>query len=142
VRVTAEHDTFRLQFLPDVARVLAAHGRSDLLASLARETDRVRNPRARWALESVGAIEAEARGDHAEAERRYADVAAGWLAYGSVPERAEARFGQGRCLAAIGDPAAEDALRDARAQFEQLGAMPSVADVDRALGQIPDVAAV
>jgi class 3 adenylate cyclase/tetratricopeptide (TPR) repeat protein len=142
VRVTTEHDTFRLQFLPDVARVLAAHGRTDLLASLARETDRVRNPRARWALASVGAIETEARGDHAEAARRYAEVAAAWLAYGSVPERAEARFGHGRSLAAIGDPGAEDAFRDARALFEQLGATPSVADVDRALDEIADVAAV
>jgi hypothetical protein len=76
------------------------------------------------------------------AARRYAEVAAAWLAYGSVPERAEARFGHGRSLAAIGDPGAEDAFRDARALFEQLGATPSVADVDRALDEIADVAAV
>ncbi len=140
VRVTDEHDTFRLQFLPDVARVLAAHGRLDLLSSLAGEHARVRNPRARWALEAVGAIDAEARGEQADAAQRYAEVAAGWLAYGSIPERAEALFGQGRCLATLGAPGAMDELREARALFESLGANSSVADVDQALGDVADLA--
>ncbi|HYF12186.1 MAG TPA: AAA family ATPase, partial [Actinomycetota bacterium] len=101
IRVTEAHDTARLQFLPDVARVCAAHDRLDVLERLVSDEHRVRNERGRRALAAARAVLAEARGDHADAAARYADVAHGWLMYGSIPERADALLGRGRCLLAV-----------------------------------------
>jgi class 3 adenylate cyclase len=66
------------------------------------------------------AILAEARERTEEAAALYAEAAAGWDEWGSVPERAYALLGLGRG----GD---QDAAREAVAIFERLGARPVVA---------------
>ena len=59
---------------------------------------------------------AEAAGDHAEAVTLYAEAAERWRKFGNVPEHAYALLGQGRCLAALGEPEARGAAaRGARA---------------------------
>jgi hypothetical protein len=63
------------------------------------------------------AILAEASGRTKEAAVLYAEAAVAWDEWGSVPERAYALLGLGRC----GD---EDAAREAAAIFERLGAVP------------------
>jgi len=67
------------------------------------------------------AILADARGQTEEAAALYREAAA-WGEWGSVPERAYALLGLGRC----GD---QDAAREAAAIFARLGAAPVVAQV-------------
>ena len=58
-----------------------------------------------------------------------------------MPERAYALLGQGRCLAALGEPEAEEPLREARELFASMGFTPAVAEVDGLLGS-PEAAAL
>jgi hypothetical protein len=142
IRVTEAHDTARLQFLPDVARVCAAHDRLDVLERLVSDEHRVRNERGRRALAAARAVLAEARGDHADAAAGYADVAHGWLMYGSIPERADALLGRGRCQLALGEvDEARLALEDARVHLEELGAAPALAEVDELLSESANMTA-
>ena len=67
---------------------------------------------------------AEHAGDHADAATLYAEAAARWQQFGNVPERAYALLGQGRCLLALGDPAAEQPLRQARGAVQLDGLPP------------------
>ncbi len=132
VRATEGHASYRLQFLPDAARVLVANGRLDRLESLIPNTDGT-TARTRNAIGTAQAILSEARGDLENASERYAAAAAAWLSYGSILERALALAGEGRCRFASGHPAAEDALRTAREAFAALGAAPWVAEIDALL---------
>jgi hypothetical protein len=135
VRTTAGHDAYRLHFLPDAARVLAATGRLERLETLLAGVteDQPRTVRTRNALETARAVAAEARGDHDDAAGRYARCAAAWLSYGSIPERAHALLGEGRSRRALGDPEGGDRLRAAREVYAALGAAASVRDVDALL---------
>ncbi|MGZ8611189.1 MAG: ATP-binding protein [Actinomycetota bacterium] len=134
LRVMREHDSYRLQFLPDAARVLVANGRLDRLEPLVAGDVVARSTRTRHGLETARAVAAEARGDLEDAVRRYAACAAAWLSYGSIPERAHALLGEGRCRLATGDPEAGKRLRAAREAYETLGARPMAAEVDDLLG--------
>jgi hypothetical protein len=51
-----------------------------------------------------------------------------------VPERAYALLGQGRCLAALGKPEAEEPLREARELFASMGYKPPLAETEALLG--------
>jgi class 3 adenylate cyclase len=93
------------------------------------------------ALCAAGAQLAEARGDHAGAAALYADAAARWEAFRDVPERAYALLGEGRCLAALGDPEAEASLRGARDIFAALEYRPALAETETLLG-LDEAAAV
>ncbi len=78
---------------------------------------------------------AEAAGDSTEAARLYAEAAERWRDFGSVPERAYALLGRGRCLVALGRPAAEEPLREARELFAPLGYKPALAECEALLGE-------
>jgi tetratricopeptide (TPR) repeat protein len=134
---TEAHDSYRYQFLPDAARVLVANGLPDRLESVVPRTDGA-TARTRNAIATVRAILAEARGDLEDAADRYAAVGAAWLSYGSIPERALALAGEGRCRFATGDPGARAPVRIAREAFVALGAAPWVAEID---GLLEDPAA-
>ena len=77
----------------------------------------------------------EARGDHIAAARLYQQAAERWEDFGYVPERAYALLGQGRCLRALGDPAAEQALAEARDLFASMGYKPALAETEALLQQ-------
>ena len=47
-----------------------------------------------------------------------------------MPERAYALLGQGRCLAALGKPEAEEPLLAARELFASMGFTPALAETD------------
>jgi hypothetical protein len=47
-----------------------------------------------------------------------------------VLEHVYALLGQGRCLAALGDASADQALRQARAFFDEMGPRPGVDECD------------
>jgi len=130
---TAEHPGFRWQHLPEMLRLRLRHDPAAEVASMLPAAEpiptRYRNDRA-----TCEALLAESRGDLAAASERWADAAQRWSMYGSVLELAHARFGRGRCLAALGErDAALEELREARERFGSLGAGPLVAEVDRAI---------
>ena len=72
---------------------------------------------------------------HAEAAALYAEAAERWREFGNVPERAYALLGQGRCLAALGQPEAQEPLREARELFASMGYRPALAETDALLEQ-------
>ena len=58
------------------------------------------------------------------AARLYTEAAERWREFGNVPERAYALLGQGRCLAALGQPEAEEPLREAQGAFARWATSP------------------
>jgi class 3 adenylate cyclase/tetratricopeptide (TPR) repeat protein len=116
--------------LPRLVRAAATLDDDDLLARLVAGVPDLL-PRQQNALVTVRALEAERAGEHAEAAARYADAATRWERFTEVLEQAHALLGQGRCLAAFGDPAADLRLRQARALFDQMGARRRVDECDR-----------
>jgi class 3 adenylate cyclase/tetratricopeptide (TPR) repeat protein len=78
---------------------------------------------------------AEAAGRHADAALLYQEAAERWGAFGSVPERAYALLGNGRCLVAIGQPAAEVPLTEARELFASMGYKPALAETEKLLAE-------
>jgi tetratricopeptide (TPR) repeat protein len=93
-------------------------------------------PIRKHALETTAALLAEARGDYGEAADRFADAVARWDGFGAGLERAYALLGKCRCLAALGDPAADATLREARAVFAEMGARPRVEECDTLLRSV------
>ena len=80
-------------------------------------------------LEMVEAQLAEARGELERAEELYASAEEGWRTF-SVPERAQSLLGRGRCLLAVGDPAATAVLREANEVFASLKAELYIPEVN------------
>jgi tetratricopeptide (TPR) repeat protein len=95
-----------------------------------------RTPYAHHALITTTAALAEARGDRQAAADGYANAAERWEQFGVIPEHAYALQGHGRCLINLGQPhEAAPTLRQARALFDQLGAVPALAETDALLEQ-------
>ncbi len=115
--------------LPTLAR--AAHTLNDpgLLARLAADVPDLL-PIQQHALATVHAIQTEQAGDHPQAASLYADAAQRWEQFTNLLEQAHALLAQGRCQSHTGDPTADQALRQARALFEQMGARPRIDECD------------
>lgn len=126
-------DTNYAAVLPALVRCAVGVGDAELAARLAGGVESI-TPLHEHGLRAASAQMAEARGAHHEAAAGYAEAAERWQAFGDVPERAYALLGQGRCLHALGDQAAADPLREARALFESLGYRPALAETDGLLG--------
>jgi class 3 adenylate cyclase len=107
--------------LPRLARAAATLEDDELIARLAAGVPDVL-PRQRHALATVRATQAERAGDYALGAALYADAADRWEQFTEAIEEAHALFGQGRCLAVVGDPGADLPLRRARALFDEMGA--------------------
>ncbi|MDX1468734.1 MAG: adenylate/guanylate cyclase domain-containing protein [Acidimicrobiia bacterium] len=71
----------------------------------------------------------EAEGDFESALSGYRSLASEWENFGDVPETALASYGAGRCSVELGLDATE-AWAKARAIFDDLGAEPTVAEID------------
>jgi tetratricopeptide (TPR) repeat protein len=95
----------------------------------------VGGPADEHARASAQAQLAEARGDHEAAARIYQQAAEAWEHFGTVPERAYALLGQGRCLSALGDPAANWPLTEARDLFASMGYKQALAETEALLQQ-------
>jgi class 3 adenylate cyclase len=78
---------------------------------------------------------AEHAGDHAGAATLYTEAAARWQQFGNVPEHAHALLGQGRCLMALRDPAAEPPLRQAAKLFSSMRYRSALAETNALLEQ-------
>ena len=120
-----------------LARAAVATGDRALVARLAGGAGRA-IPRVEHSAVVVHALQAELAGDHSAAASLFADAAARWERFTSVLEQAYALLGQGRCLAALGDPAADRPLLEARRLFSQMGARPRVAECDRLLAALAE----
>ena len=92
-------------------------------------------PQDEYAVVTAEAQLAEAAGLHAEAAQRYHEAAERWREFGNVPELAYALLGQGRCLAALGKPGAEEALREAKELFTSMGYKPALAETEALLAE-------
>src|SRR5262249_60384299 len=78
---------------------------------------------------------AEPAGNHREAAVLYAEAAARWQQFGNICEHAYALLGQGRCLLALGDPSAEQPLRQAGELFTSMGYKPALAETKKLLAR-------
>ena len=92
-------------------------------------------PANRHAVASARARLTEARGDHAAAANLYEEAARAWEEFDTVPGRAYALLGCGRCLHALGRSEAEQPLRVARELFASMGYRPALAETDALLEQ-------
>ncbi len=92
-------------------------------------------PIRRNSLASSRAFLEEADGRSEEAAELFRDAADRWAACGGVLEQAHAMLGQGRCLVALGDAAANRPIQEARALFERMGATPRIDECNTLLGE-------
>jgi uncharacterized protein with PIN domain len=126
---------------PYYARELAAMLRTALDADDRKVAKRLvdglepRYPLHEHALCAARAQLAEHAGEHEKAAVLYAEAAGRWQQFGNVPECAHALLGQGRCLLALADPAAEEPLRQAAELFSSMGYRPALAETEALLEQ-------
>ncbi len=129
-RSTERYSSYRSHLLPDLLRISVATGRLDLAERVAEQASGAA-ARFRHAAITARAILAEAGGRIEEAVSTYLEASDRWTEYGFVLERGHALLGAGRCQLELGrtDPATER-LREARVVFAELGAEPSLAEID------------
>ena len=132
--VGTRSDPYYAFFLPELIRTAHALGQRELSARLVDGVEPV-TPLFENALSACRAQSAEAAGEHAEAAALYAEAAKRWVEFGSVPERAYALLGQGRCLTVLGEPVAQAPLREARRLFASMGYRPALAETEALLAR-------
>ncbi len=121
---------FYAPYLPAMVNAALALDNLELAERLVAGVES-RLPYSRHAMTAVNAALAEARGDLEDAAEGYAAAAESWESFGVVPEQAFALLGHGRCLTALGRPAAAVCvLRRAGEIFQQLDAAPATAEAD------------
>ncbi|PWU23428.1 MAG: hypothetical protein C5B48_08610 [Candidatus Rokuibacteriota bacterium] len=126
-------DPYYVLLLPRVMRSALAIGDRELAARLVEGVE-PSTPLSEHALSACRAQLAEAADEQDAAAQTYAEAAERWRDFGTVPERAYALLGQGRCLAALGDPEAEAPLREARELFASMGYKPALTETEALLG--------
>jgi class 3 adenylate cyclase/tetratricopeptide (TPR) repeat protein len=122
--------------LPEVVRVALRATAPDLVRTLVGRVMPVTRLD-EHVLRSARAALAEHDGDLSRAASIYAEAAAGWTAFGCVPERAYALLGGGRCSRALGRPDVREDLRAAEEIFRRLDYAPALAEAARLLGAEP-----
>jgi class 3 adenylate cyclase/tetratricopeptide (TPR) repeat protein len=127
-------DPYYASLLPELVRTAYALAKPDLAARLVEGVE-PRTPLVEHALMSCRAQDAGAAGEHAEAAALYAHAADHWRVFGDVPEHAYALLGHGRCLIALGEPAAEQPLREAGELFSSMGYRPALAETEALIAQ-------
>jgi class 3 adenylate cyclase/tetratricopeptide (TPR) repeat protein len=128
-------NTYYAALLPALVRTALAIGHPGIAQTLTADY-KPHTPYAHHALIAATAALAEAGGDHQAAADGYADAATRWEQFGVIPEHAYALQGHGRCLITLGRPhEAAPVLHQARALFDQLGAVPALAETDALLEQ-------
>jgi hypothetical protein len=115
-------------------RTALAAGDPDLAKRLAEGLE-PRYPLREHALCAARAQLAEHAGDHADAAALYGEAAGRWQQFGNVREYSYALLGQGRSLVALGNPAAEEPLRQAAELFSSMGYRPALAETEALIAQ-------
>jgi tetratricopeptide (TPR) repeat protein len=133
--------SYRARYLPDLVSFALAIGDSETVGRFL-DTNYFDIGRPAHALVATRAIVAEVGDKPDEALELYEDAAARWSEYGFVLGHANALFGAGRTLLALGRPHEATArLQEARTRYQDLGAAPSVGRVDDALARATSVSA-
>jgi class 3 adenylate cyclase/tetratricopeptide (TPR) repeat protein len=127
--------SYYARHLPGMIRTAVLAGDAALAKELADGIE-PRYPVEEHALCAARAQLSEGDGDTTRAAALYAEAADRWREFGNVAERAYALLGRGRCLVALGDAAAEQALQEARELFTSMGYEPALAETERLLGTI------
>ncbi|MGH2572708.1 MAG: ATP-binding protein [Actinomycetota bacterium] len=119
----------------DALRISSEAGALELGQTLLAEVAETAAPKRRTHIVLTGrAVLAEARKELESAASLYAQAAAGWGDLGHVLERGLALLGLGRCSLGLGRAGeAAEPLGQAREILNELGARPSVAEVDQLL---------
>jgi hypothetical protein len=139
--ITRDAATYRARYLPDLVSYALAVEDSETVGRFL-DTDYFDTGRPAHALVATRAIVAEVGDKPDEALELYEDAAARWSEYGFVLGQANALFGAGRALLALGRPNEATArLQEARTLYQDLGAAPSVGRVDDALARATSVSA-
>jgi predicted ATPase/class 3 adenylate cyclase len=126
---------YRADHLPALVPIALAAGAPDVATTLLESKYRMTG-RIAHAVVAARAIAAERTGDSDEALGLYEKAAGFWADRGFVLGRADALFGAGRCLVALGrQHEAEAPLRAAGELYAQLGAQPSVERVNDELAR-------
>jgi class 3 adenylate cyclase/tetratricopeptide (TPR) repeat protein len=134
----ATHDRtgWRARRLPEMLRALFATGQHETAKQLLVDETDVGMTRDRHSAVTAHALVAEAGGHIGRARNLYQEAAQRWADYGFVLEEGQAHLGLARCLIALGDrEAATEPLKNARAIFSRLRAIPLIEEADRHLGQ-------
>ena len=132
-------DPYHVANLPSLVRCALQLGEPELSDALITGAQAL-TPQAGYVLTTCKAQVLEGRGDHERAAATYLDAASGWERHGNLPEQAYALLGQGRCLAAIADPAAEEPLRRAAELFSSIGYRPALAETEALIAQVTPLA--
>jgi class 3 adenylate cyclase len=132
--VGARETTYFSRQLPVMVRTALATG-DDALARRLADRFEASYPGDEHSLCASQAQLTEATGDQTEAVTLYAEAAQNWQEFGNVAERAYALLGQGRCLHALRDPAADQPLLEARDLFASMGYKPALAETEALLQQ-------
>ena len=121
---------FRSLYVAEAVRLLVTVGEVGAAAALSVSRSRV-DIRSHLGVTTAQTTVAEARGETAEALEEYEWLAEAWAGYGHILEHALALYGAGRALTALGraEEAAER-LAAARTILVELGAQPTVAEID------------
>ena len=115
--------------LPGAVRSALACGAGELAAVIAAQPT-AGLPLHDHVIAAVGACLAEASGEYEAAAAGFAAAAAQWHEFGVPYEEAQALFGHGRCLLALGRaPEAATVLQRSREILDGLGAAPALQDV-------------
>jgi tetratricopeptide (TPR) repeat protein len=120
---------------PPLVRLALSLGETKLAHHLVDGVGTRGRPPDDYALVSARAQLAEADQQQGDAARLYGDAAERWGEFGDVPERAYALLGQGRCLSALGEAAAEAPLAEARDLFSSMGYRPALAETETLLAK-------
>jgi hypothetical protein len=120
------------RYVPELARLAVSIGELELAGRLGAAIASLSTPLANVSRVVVETELAEARGELLRAAGLYAEAEEGWRTF-SVPERAQALLGLGRCLLELGDVTAADRLREARGVFASLDARHFLPEVDALL---------
>jgi hypothetical protein len=124
------HAGLQLRMGANTGEVVVAFGPLEEAVALAEDDAEVTSPRGELSVETVRAIVAEARGDLADAARRYGALAGRWSSYGFSLEEGQTLLGAGRCLIESGRTGdALQPLRRARAILSPLGVRPLLEEI-------------
>ena len=119
-------------YLPELVRTAIEAVDVEFARRLAGDVPSSPLERQRVAYAMAQAELAEARGDHEDAAELYSSAEQGWRVF-SVPERAQALLGRGRCLLELRKPEAVAVLKEAREVFASLGAQLIIPETDALL---------
>jgi class 3 adenylate cyclase len=122
-------DHHRTLFLPELSRLCARNGALDLARRMAEGLS-VDGGRTGCARTAAAAVLAEAEGLTPDALALYEQAAKRWQDFGSLPGRAAALLGQGRCLNSLGRQEGQRPLAEARDLFASMGHQAGVVEAD------------